>query len=314
MKNKYYLLARDLNDNNIKLIKSGSIENIDKYTMDTTNNKLILDLLYDGTINSIDQDIFIVKRKGNNIEYLEPIYNNTYYKQSLEKAINKEDSGYYKIINEFIRIMKNNSIYYKYVCLNLTDIYKKFFDYFRNIELDLDLLYKQKFNDGRWALKSYPLIRNIVESFNRYSRFDNGDVINNISNYNKRIKKEREENLQAIKIVTDKDYINGQLDFFNLIRYDEIDYSEIDTLIDKLDEELFNNNSKYKYYIDSIINDLDKETVDLLHEYSKNKDENIKKRIIMKQNNKVFLLLKLYNDYINSKGDKYGYSYRKKDS
>lgn len=328
MKNSYSLVIRDTNSNDIKLIKKSTLEEIDKYTISKSKEEIILDLLQDKKIDSINQDIFIVKRKGNNINYLEPIYNNTYYKNSLIKAINKDKTGNINILNDFIKNMKNNVTYYKFVNLNLTDIYKKFYDYFRFREMDLDILIRQKYNDGKWAITSYPLARNIVESFNRYNMLNNGNIIDNAYNYSKNITNERNKCKNAIYIITDKEYIDGQLDFFNIVRYNDSDNNilEIDTLLNNINIDTFkidnkeiiiNSNNEYNYYLDIIIKRIDNELLKLIYIYSKNKDEKTKKEILKRissNNNEVFLLLKLYNEYINSKGDEYGTSYRKKNN
>ena len=214
MKNNYYLVCMNKDTKEITLLKKSSLEEIDLYTINKSEKDLLIKLLDDGKINSLNQDIFIIKKSGKTINYLECIYNDTYYKSSLEGAIKKDNKSINNILNEFIKTIKNNRNYYNYVNLGLSNIYKKFYDYFRHIELDINLLYKQKYKDGKWAMNSYTLIRSIIESFNIF--FNN--PTNEIINIKKNKYEERNKAIDEIHIITSENYIPGQINMFQKIK------------------------------------------------------------------------------------------------
>ena len=218
MKSNYFLLALEKEKEEINILKKDSLENIDKYTIEKNKESLILESIDNGYINSINQDIFIVKRTGNKINYLETIYNDSTYKEDLINTINGNTKSKLFILNEFIKKMKYNNTYYRYINYGLTNIYKKFYDYFRHKELDINLLMQQKYRDGKWAIDSYPLIRSIIESINIYNKFDDYNTIERIKTYKDFNNNQRNKLLEKINMVTNKDYIIGQIDFFEKIK------------------------------------------------------------------------------------------------
>ena len=213
-KSDYYLVVQ--NKRKFKIIKMEELgffktkkrlEEIDCFTlMFNTLEDMNLYLFKKGLINSINNDIFIIKRYGDNIIYLEPIYNsklniqmeeiNKYKRNNWE--IPRSDSYY--IINKFICRMYYDEEFYNSVISGKTNIYKSFYSLFDYTPTSIES-YKEIVDDCKWSNKSYYLIRNIYEALNRHINYlyenNRRNIINNLYE------------------VTDKNYEDGQLRLFD---------------------------------------------------------------------------------------------------
>ncbi len=335
MKSIYVLVARDDNTGKITEIKRDTLENIDSYTQDSNREKIIIELLEKGQITSLSQDIYIIKKTNKSISYLEPLFNTTLYNKDLNNLRNSLYESDKKlistsIINDFIILLKKDPIYYLFVNYELTNIYNRFYDYFKNIQFDMPYLYRQKYRDGNWAITSYELIRNIVESISfYYENLYNNDNAHNelelIREYRKKMKSRRNKSLKEMRIVPDKEYARGQISMFE----EDIDIKTLkaDEIINELDkikttfsrDNLINIKKSNLNYYRELIQRSDKLMIKIMQKYlSSNREDNDKKELLsgLNKNNlidKAFVFIKLYNIFINSfdKGDINGFSYRK---
>lgn len=226
--NLYYLVGRDKVTNKYDVVYfDGKLESIDLYTTDYKNESELAEKLYaDGKIKSKDVDLYIVSPKNDSIATNEVLYSrNRYVKNIARDSINKNlgfDNNYVNsVIYEFCTKMENNSKYYNMVVYGNTDIYPKFTEYF--IGRRYQSTYDVKYRDGGWATKSYLLLRNILES---YDRFDNPreDYLEQRTLLEKSLLQRLDKNSSA-----------DQLFLFDIPKFREQNISDEDKLIEIMD-------------------------------------------------------------------------------
>ena len=240
---KYYLVAKSKNSEDFEIIKfreneiysNGNdvlercfnLEKIDLFTSRFhTEEKLIQYLKENGRIKTDDVDLFVVSRNGNKIKFLNCIY---YFGNRVELLRNimidsdksklNEDSKFASsLLDDFITNIYERDKYYTLVTYGYTDIYKKFVDYFRGRNVDLKTLLAAKYRDGKWALTSYNLHRNIIDSYQLFNKFyREHDMFTAISDHNRKTRINRESIINGIRQLTDKDYVEGQMSMFDMM-------------------------------------------------------------------------------------------------
>lgn len=278
--NNYFLVARNRDTNTFKILevykKRGSnLETIDYATSRYTSNELLNLLFEKEKIDSLNTDLFIAY-KGNKKEmkYLEIITNDKEdriqdLRQVIVNSSNKKlsDSDEAKrIVDKFCQKMEYNNEFYNFIMNENTNLYNKFIKYFKktnNPLLDEDSTihnkpkYSVKYRDGAWVINSYNLIRNIIEAFNRFDKFNEKE---NIDYLNENVPYRKLLNNRLI-IETDYEYINGQMNIFDYMAMQEkiseddkmvevmniIDYIGTDTFIKKGSGIGFNTNKFADY-------------------------------------------------------------------
>lgn len=180
-KSLYYLVGRNRKSNDFQIVPidnkyGNSLEEIDLYTTNFSNAFELMkalqsrDMLQEG-----DVDLFIVSQKEKEGEktltFLDLLYKDSYKIRdiALSSSNNKMDESSKSIndiLNHFCWKMKFEPMFYNMVIYGNTKLYPKFINYFANHRYED--LYRIKYHEGGWVQKSYPLIRNIVDSFHQY--------------------------------------------------------------------------------------------------------------------------------------------------
>lgn len=346
--NMYYLVSRDKTTNHYEVVYfDGKLESIDLYTTDFKNSKELAEKLYaDEKIKSKDVDLYIVSPKNDSIVTNEVLYSRSRYvkniaKDSLNKNLGFDNNHVDSVIYEFCNKMENNSKYYNMVIYGNTDIYPKFTEYF--IGRRYQSTYDVKYRDGGWATKSYLLLRNILESYDRFENtredyFDQRMLIEKslIQRLDKNASADQlflfdipefreanisdEDKLIEVIDVFDKaiidDFVlqNGKVFFDGSEKYGE----DLDKLRDMLGDDLNNMLGLYVYHKYTYRNvDVDDDKFLYYKSLIRNDKFNIV-GILSNDNtllNKAYEWIKLYTKYnSNLLGDENGYQRTKKDT
>ena len=228
-RNYYFLVARDRDTNEFKVIPTSdtygsSLEKIDLFTIGfDSEQQLAKKLVCDKKMDHEDLDLFIAfqkKEKGNRHLYLkEVLYSSCRSIRDIAEASDNGDieskrENITSILHEFCRRMKHNQSFYDTVMYGKTDLFKKFKDYFSDRRY-VDS-YDIKYRNGGWVLKSYPLIRGIIELF--YSQ--NGKAKDQSFPNDQSFRKLLEEDLLR---VTDPNYDPNQLNFLSFLGEDPLE-------------------------------------------------------------------------------------------
>lgn len=239
---KYYLVAKDKKTDRFEIVKIRgneiysdesdllercfNLERIDLFTSRFNNEESLRRYLTDtGRIDFDDCDLFVVSRNGKKIKFLNCIYNfgsrvellRNIMISSDKNKLNSNSKTASSLLDDFISNIFRNDKYYNMVIYGFTDIYKKFYDYFRGRNVPLKELYSAKFKDGRWAISSYNLHRSIIDSYQMYNRhYKSSDMFTSLSKELKSNKTSRESIINELLIQTDKDYVDGQLSMFDM--------------------------------------------------------------------------------------------------
>lgn len=262
-KNRYYLFARNKDTNKVKSIplsdfdiyKDGnnnlknynSLEEIDIFTTSYDREEdIIMYLVNTNRLDSYNNELFIVSRNGGKYSFMENIYADSHLLAEVRSfALSDESRGdkLYQnetILNYFIGMMGGKK-FRRFIESKYHNIYSLFVKYFDGCYDEK--MYRIKYKDGAWALKSYQLLRNIVEAINRFYKINdnNNDIVNQAKNYKDSLDAPRTKSDADIMFYTDKGYNTSQLSLLNeSVEADKL--SELEKFIDKLDENAF-----YKY-------------------------------------------------------------------
>lgn len=180
-RNLYYLVARNRKMNDFQIIPvngkvGNSLEEIDLYTTSYGSAlELIHSLQEQGILQGKDIDFFIVSQKHKKGEkqllFLDLLYKDSAKIREVAEASSQGKlDGSLKcvndILNHFCWKMKYQPVFYNMVTYGDTQLYPKFVRYFVNQRYGD--FYGVKYRDGAWVTKSYPLLRNIMDSFHQY--------------------------------------------------------------------------------------------------------------------------------------------------
>lgn len=233
-KSNYFLVVKRRGREDFKILELDGVEGnkkslatIDLYTTGfQTEAEFIMDLYDKKIIDYFDADIFIAKRNNNELSFFEVIYgkDNPYIEKlrcvaraKQQEKINLEVANIDSILDEFCRKMYFNDTFSDMVTYEMTDVYKKFSDYFKRNFASLQAMCGVKYLDGSWARKSYPLIRNVVESFTRYAKMDRSRLRHEIDDYNFYDYNNKERRKISGKLLreTDSNFFTGQISLFD---------------------------------------------------------------------------------------------------
>ena len=181
-KNTYFLVARNLENNDFHIISESSLdsslERIDLYTASFQKEENFTKFLLKEKKLSYDNiDYFIAYSKKQNAKMVlktnEVLFTNSLFlkelgKSSLEGKIDKDKAD--SLLNLFCSKMEKEQSFYDMVLFGETDLYPKFVNYF--LESRFTSSTSLKYKHGGWVTKSYPLLRNVVatiQSFENYS-------------------------------------------------------------------------------------------------------------------------------------------------
>lgn len=261
-KNRYYLFARNKDTNKVKSIplsdldiygngdnnlkKYNSLEEIDIFTTSYEKEEDVVKYLVNtNRLDSYDNELFIVSRSGDKYDYMENLYNDCPMRSEIIKlALSNEKKGeiIYEnetVLNYFIGMMENRK-FRKYIESKNHNIYSLFVKYFDGTYGNR--MYRAKYYDGAWAMKSYVLHRNIVEAIGRFRKIKRDKTTKDMAVASKRYKDkiENPRNMSEADIIfyTEKNYNVNQLNF--LYKDDEVDkISEIESFIDNINVDAF---------------------------------------------------------------------------
>ncbi len=222
-KNNYYFVARNIDTNQFKILRvyderCTSLETIDLATTKFVSLDALIQKMYQNhIIDSLNTDLFITYRNSNGrsqkMKFLEPVFldqSETLLLRNVAEASKKGDlnncSEVDGILNAFCRRMQLDSRFHYYVMTSCTNLYSKFLDYFKGNNASF---YSSKYKDGGWVQKSYPLLRNIIETFHR---FDFGFTDYSTS---------RNRLQSSLLEQTDKSFVVGQMNVFDYLREKE---------------------------------------------------------------------------------------------
>lgn len=247
-KNRYFLVARNRKDNKFKFLKmddnfceinhfpkdrkANELEIIDLYTSFFKNREEFINyLMLTSQIDSFDTDVFITyqSHKKDHMHFYEVIYNpynnlrmqdfKTLARKSYEVGLNVHQRESENIINKFCSKMASDKSFRDVVLLDMTNVYKKFVEYFKEFTFSDRPVYSIKYREGGWALESYSLIRNIIEILNRCEMLGEKDkhlVDANIDFLNENING-RLNNSEMLIHKTDKNFFEGQISMFDYL-------------------------------------------------------------------------------------------------
>ncbi len=223
--NRYFLIARDRETNHFQIVPTSSqygstLEEIDLYTTDFMDEKELAGYLR-GQGLEIPQstDFYIVtqvKRGGQVfLRKLEVLFSDSREVQdiadaSLQKKIHKSQDAIDHVYHRFFQKFQKRSDFYDFVVYGKTSLYDKFVKLLPNWRLQSP--YATRYEGNSWIIKSYYLIRNILETMSRFENqhyaFMNDDLYR------------RQLDTDLLR-VTHKDYDPNQISLF-----DEMDRGE----------------------------------------------------------------------------------------
>ena len=256
--NKYYLFARNSTNNKLDVIDIDR-ENIysDNYDYQSDERSLQEIDLYTTKFNSCielkkkigtdSDEFFIVSRVDDKVSYYPVIYSSDKMSSSLRKLAKQYDNEYLDaiyvdiILDEFSSEMINDIDYYKFVISNYPDLYKH---YLNNLTQ-----YKYGNSDNIWIISLYPVIREIVESLNKYNNY----YIDTNTNCGYTLSDKfdfLDNKFDTEKERLDIDKINYIFEFVDKLNYDSI----------VINNKLFNINTSYLYCDENVskqLNSLD---------------------------------------------------------
>ena len=190
-KKPYFLIARHLDNNELEFIKVNdkygtTLEEIDLFTTDFNYpNHLKGYLDRKGIISDSKVDLFIAKQKKYNdevlLDFCDPLYGyNDNIKPIAEASLNKNISSVedkvIEVFKGFYRRMTIDTHFRSYVLSGNTNVYREFIKYFRGMnDKPFDEIMAK---NGGWVKLSYPLIRNIMDSYDKYHREIKKDMQN----------------------------------------------------------------------------------------------------------------------------------------
>lgn len=244
----YCLVARNKKDNSFKIIgikecwykRDGDSENfsymnslgsIDLVTTRFKSREEMAKRLSDrGYIDGEGYDFFIASKAksglANPVKCQEVIYRpeknermgefRTVAAASHLGRLSEANDKILRIFNKLITKAYHRGDYYYMIQNGYTGLPKKLVDAMNGMREKNSVPYALKY-DERWALESYPVIRNIIESLNRFdyvtSNYDNM-VEGNIAYFNDNARGRRSI-LPKLERILDKDYAVGQIDMFD---------------------------------------------------------------------------------------------------
>lgn len=246
--NNYCLVARNKKDNSFKIIgikecwyrTDGDSENfsymnslgsIDLVTTRFRSREEMAKRLSDrGYIDGEDYDFFIASKarsgSSNPVKCQEVIYRPEKNERMAEfrtvaaashlGRLPEANDKVLRIFNKLLTKAYHRGDYYFMIQNGYTGLPKKLVDAMVGMREKRDVPYSLKY-DQRWALESYPVIRNIVESLNRFdyvtANYDNM-VQGNIAYFNDNARGRRSI-CPKLERILDKDYAVGQIDMFD---------------------------------------------------------------------------------------------------
>ena len=262
-KNRYYLFARNKDTNKVvpvylsedDIYKNGdkncfnynSLEEIDVFTTSYGGEEEVIKYLINtNKLDNKSYDLFIVSRNGSEYNYMEILYNSTCLLSEIRAVafsiLKKGDFVYHNdvILNNFIELMSNKK-FRKYIESKYHNIYTLFIKYFDGC-YGSSKMYQVKYRDGAWALKSYVLLRNIIEAINRFGEIKKDKSTKDIAlaakKYKEKLENVRNKSAADIMFYTEKNYKANQLSIFD--DDDTIDkLSELESFIDLIDFNVF---------------------------------------------------------------------------
>ena len=317
---KYYLLGRNNSTNKFETvdIDYGKIYRED-YDYQSDNNSLqdidLFTMKFTGIdefkryLNANSNEFFIVCKNNDETTYYPVIYNNDQMSSALKKMAMSQkddslDSIYVDIIlDEFTSKLYSDINFYKFIAISYPDLYIQFINCFKNY----------KTSNNLWSNSTYPIFRQIVESFSKYQQYTN--CFDNLENkkvdfLDNKYDPKKDNNIRS--------KINYILDFVKNLKHDSIivdknvfiinsDYISCDSDISEILNSIDPRFKRLLYLISncSFVNEYETEKYNEIEESLNNKLVNYLRKDI--NLNIVYAFVLLYNKCkIERENMKYG--------
>ena len=240
----YMLVARNKKDNTFKIIgikeswyKSGgddenvcyknSLPSIDLVTSRFLSREdMQKRLIEKGYIAEGEYDFFVASKtksgSSNPVKFQEVIYRPEQNERMAEfrTVASASHAGRMKEVNDKVLRIFNKLLtksfhrpdFHHMIQNGYTGLPKKLVDALAGVRECKDVPYSLKYKE-RWAVESYPVIRNIIEALNRYDLLvskDNNIINANVGYFNENVRGRRSL-MNELNIILDKDFTPGQL-------------------------------------------------------------------------------------------------------
>lgn len=238
---EYFLVARNKQNNDYQIIKingkrSHRLEEIDEFTLRFGNSSNMTDYLTKAKVLEFsDCDFYIANQTNNEMNYLEVAYDSRESRTELLREVitaskagqldtNNESAK--KILDNFANKVIGDQVFNDYIINGKSKLPKMFVD---NFVGNNRANYRAKYKRGSWAIRTYSILRNVTVEMNRYDATNRGFYY---SDSRSRANEEARRKLDdKLLVVTDRNYVEGQLTLFDF----EDEQSLEDKLIEVLD-------------------------------------------------------------------------------
>ena len=238
---EYFLIARNKQNNDYQIIKingkrSLRLEEIDEFTLRFGNSSNMIDYLTKAKVLEFsDCDFYIANQTKQEMNYLEVVYDSRESRtELLREVIDASKQGSLdtnndiakRILDNFANKVSGDPVFSDYIINGKSKLPKTFVDNFVGYN---KANYSSKYKRSPWAIRTYSILRNVIVEMNRY------DATNRESYYSDSRSRDNETARRRLDdkllVVTDKNYVDGQLTSFDL----EDEQSLEDRLIEILD-------------------------------------------------------------------------------
>ena len=223
---EYFLIARNKQNNDYQIIKingkrSNRLEEIDEFTLRFGNSSNMVDYLTKANvINFSDCDFYIANQTKQEMNYLEVVYDSREDRTGLLRSVisaskagkldtNNEQAK--RILDNFADKVSANPVFNEYIINGKSSIPKIYVDNFVGKN---KANYSAKYKRGSWAIRTYSILRNVTVEMNRFDATNRGFYYSDSrSRDNETARRKLDDKLL---VLTDKNYVEGQLTLFDL--------------------------------------------------------------------------------------------------
>ena len=223
---EYFLIARNKQNNDYQIIKingkrSHRLEEIDEFTLRFGNSSNMIDYLTKAKVLEFtDCDFYIANNTKNEMNYLEVVYDSRESRTELlrevidaskQRSLDTNNEHAKRILDNFANKVSGDPVFNDYIINGKSKLPKMFVDNFVGYN---KANYRAKYKRGSWAIKTYSILRNVIVEMNRYDATNRGFYyLDSRSRDNETARRKLDDKLL---VVTDKNYVEGQLTLFDL--------------------------------------------------------------------------------------------------
>lgn len=238
---EYFLIARNKQNNDYQIIKingkrSHRLEEIDEFTLRFGNSSNMIDYLTKAKVLEFsDYDFYIANQTKQEMNYLEVVYDSRESRtELLREVIDASKQGTLdtnndpakRILDNFANKVSGDPVFSDYIINGKSKLPKTFVDNFVGYN---KANYSSKYKRSPWAIRTYSILRNVIVEMNRYDATNRGSYYSDSRSRDNETARRRLDD--KLLVVTDRNYVDGQLTSFDL----EDKQSLEDRLIEILD-------------------------------------------------------------------------------